>query len=56
MNVQFQCYYRYHSGVTTPELSGSSTGQNPGNYVLQYKKPQVTQGVARVTINIVDPN
>ena len=55
MDVQMKCTYSYESGVASPKFSYTISGDNPGDYVLQYEPPQVVQGVARITLNIVDP-
>ena len=55
MDVQFKCTYSYESGVASPKFSYTICGDNPGDYVLQHEPPQVIQGVARITLNIVDP-
>ena len=55
MDVQFNCTYSYESGVASPTFSYTTSGANPGDYVLQYEPPQVIQGVARIMLNIVDP-
>ena len=49
---KFQCTYSFESGVASPKFNCETSGKNPHNYVLQYGRPQVVQGVARITAEI----